>query len=481
MESSWDTGILTALVAVLNISAAVLASGHAILRKRDSRAAVAWVGVIWLAPLVGSLLYVLLGINRITSKATDLRAERLEVHPDADLSHYTPDALEQFVPEALKPLSRLVNRVSRQMLLGGNRIEPLVNGDQAYPRMLAAIEAAQTSVTLSTYIFNNDTSGREFAQALGDAVARGVHVRVLVDAFGARYSFPSIEWRLRRRKIPFALFIPTRVPTAIPFVNLRNHRKILIVDGVLGFAGGMNIAHSNCLHALPRSPVQDLHFEVEGPIVTELQTVFAEDWAFARREVLSGPVWFPTPVTPGTTLARVLQDGPDESYDTLRQILMGALSVARERVCIMTPYFLPDATLQDTLASAALRGVRVDVVLPAKNNLRLVDWASRVQIEDLLRWGVRVWFSPPPFDHSKLFTVDNEWALIGSANWDQRSLLLNFECNIECYDAWLTSRLNAHFDATRARSRRVTRQELEQQSLWRRLRNGMARLLSPYL
>jgi cardiolipin synthase len=281
--------------------------------------------------------------------------------------------------------------------------------------------------------------------------------------------------------VPLALFIPTLLPTALPFINLRNHRKMLVVDGRHAFTGGMNIAQGNRLQEKPRSPVRDLHFELEGPIVSELQMVFAEDWAFAGREKLSGPLWFPGPEMVGQTLARVVVDGPDESFDTLRQLLIGALSIATRRVCIMTPYFLPDLTLQDALSTAALRGVQVDVLLPERNNLRMVEWACRAQLDELVRYGVRVWFSPAPFDHSKLLTVDGEWAMLGSANWDQRSLMLNFECNVECYDAELTAKLNQLFDSRLADSRRVSYRELVDQSLWRKLRNGLARLFSPYL
>lgn len=476
-----DNDWLAALVGSLSFVAAALTSLHAILRKLDSRAAVAWVGLIWLVPILGPILYLLLGINRIRRRASETRGQTPHFPSEADLGSYSPRALEQQVPAELKPLYRLSNRVSRQPLLGGNRVEPLICGDQAYPRMLDAIASAQSSISLSTYIFNNDRVGRQFAKALGAAVARGVEARVLIDAVGLRYSLPSIERVLRRLRVPVALFMPTRLPRAMPFFNLRNHRKILVVDGTHGFAGGMNIAEGNQLTTSPRHPIKDLTFEWQGPVVAELQAVFSEDWFFARRERLTGPVWFPPPQASGFTLARVVVDGPDERFDILRQLLIGAVTVARERICIMTPYFLPDVTLQDTLASAAMRGVRVDILLPGKNNLALVDWASRAQLEQLIRWGVRVHYSPPPFDHSKLFTVDQGWSLVGSANWDPRSLALNFESNIEVYDADFTTRLVGYFEHRLNQSREMTLDEIKQASWFVHLRNGIARLLTPYL
>ncbi|TVP60070.1 MAG: cardiolipin synthase [Halomonadaceae bacterium] len=465
----------------MHFLAAMGTSGHAILSKRDSRAAVAWVGVIWLVPFAGPILYLLLGINRIRRRAVELRRGKPRVSGGEALAGFAPLPEERNIPPSMGALARLVDHVTSQSLLEGNRIRPLKNGDQAYPAMLEAIHGARQSITLSTYLFANDATGRDFVRALGDAVRRGVAVRVLVDAVGMRYSWPTIARHLRRERVPFARFLPTRTPLAMPFMNLRNHRKLLVVDGLIGFTGGMNIAQGNRLLQRPRKPIRDLHFALEGPVVYQLQGVFAEDWAFTTRETLRGPIWFPKPYAPGTSLARVVVDGPDERYDTLRQILVGALSVARKRVAIMTPYFLPDATLQDALQTAALRGVRVDVLLPGRNNLLIVDWAARPQLEELLRWGVRVWFSKGDFDHAKIMTVDGRWSLLGSANWDPRSLLLNFECNVECHDSRFARELDDWFDTRLVDSREVTLEQLQRQWLPTKLRNGIARLLSPYL
>ena len=476
-----DGSILTAAFGVLYFTAAVIASGHVILRKEDSRAAVAWVGVIWLVPLVGPALYLIFGINRIRRRATELRGDLPRFDQGVAVQAYRPEVLADYLPQHMQPLVRLSDWVSRQPLVYGNRLTPLINGDEAYPRMLEAIAGARHSITLSTYIFNNDAVGRDFARSLGAAVRRGAAVRVLVDAVGLRYSFPSIAWQLRREGVPFARFMPTRTPLGMPFLNLRNHRKLLVVDGTLGFTGGINIAAGNCTENRPRHPIRDLHFRVEGPVVSELQAVFAEDWAFARGERLTGTQWFPEPEAPGKTLSRVIPDGPDETQDTLRQIIIGALSVAREHVRVMTPYFLPDLTVQDALKTAALKGVTVDVLLPLKSNLRLVDWACRGQLEGLLKWGVRIWHSSGDFDHGKLFTVDGQWCMIGSANWDPRSLRLNFECNLECYDACFTQALESMLDRCRGRAGELTLAHLRSEGLPSRLRNGVARLLSPYL
>ena len=265
-------------------------------------------------------------------------------------------------------LARTVSRVVAQPLTDGNGIEPLVNGDEAFPAMLAAIESAKKSVSLCSYIFDNDESGQKFVAALARAVARGVAVRVLIDAAGTRYSWPPITHRLRHAKIPFAKFLPSSflTPWRVATINLRNHRKSLIIDGTIAFAGGMNIRHGNVLADQPRSPVQDLHFRVAGPVVAQLQEAFANDWAFTTGEVLDGDLWFPELMASGNVIARAIPDGPDTDFDKARWTLLAALGEAQTSVKILTPYLLPDNAIVTALNLAALRGVRVDIILPGK-------------------------------------------------------------------------------------------------------------------
>jgi cardiolipin synthase A/B len=215
--------------------------------------------------------------------------------------------------------------------------------------------------------------------------------------------------RLRRAGVPVALFLPRWLPWSAPFTNLRNHRKLLVLDGRCGFTGGMNIREGHDPGLKPRDPIRDLHFRVEGPVVAHLQEVFAEDWAFCTREVLHGERWFPPLGPAGTVLARGIADGPDEDFEKLRLTLLGALACAQSSALIVTPYFLPDPGLITALNVAALRGVAVDIVLPERNNLKLVQWASAALLWQVLERGCRVWLSPPPFDHSKLHWPTTTW------------------------------------------------------------------------
>jgi cardiolipin synthase len=471
------------VLAAIDLVVCLVASGHVLLFKRDTRAASGWIGLIWLSPILGASLYLLLGINRIHRRARSLRRSRAH--------HAAPSAgpVRGGIPRTtLEPggddmatLSHLVGQIAGSPLVAGNELEPLVGGDEAYPAMIRAIDGATRSIALGTYIFDDDRAGRPFIDALARAVGRGVEVRVLIDDLGSRHRWPSAVGPLRDAGVPVARFLPTLAPGWFPYLNLRNHRKILVVDGHVGFTGGMNILKDYLLGVGPRRPKRDLHFRVLGPAVAGLRRVFAEDWEVATGEDLRDDRWAPPVAEAGGMLARVVVDGPDDDRDTLLKVLLGALACARSSVAIATPYFLPDARLIAALETAALRGVQVDIVLPSRNNHLLVQWASTAAVREVLEGRCRVWASPPPFDHTKLMIVDRAWSFVGSANWDPRSLRLNFELNLECYGGELAGRLDGFFRERLRGSVPVTVGRIDARGLACRLRDGAARLLSPYL
>ncbi len=462
----------------------VWATGHVVLNKSDSRAAIGWVGFIWFVPLVGAVMYFIFGVNRIRHKAALLRRNLDRYRAQAAQPECLPEELQRHLPDRtghLEMLARVVGGVVDRPLLSGNRIDPLVNGDEAYPAMLEAIQQAHRTISLVTYIFVRDEVGMAFAHALGEAARRGVEVRVLIDAMGTWYSWPTIFHALQREGVKYARFLRPFAVWHLMSINMRTHRKILVVDGRVGFTGGMNIRGGNCLTRQPPHPIQDLHFRVQGPVVTQLQEAFTDDWLFTTGEALRGESWFPKTENAGLVLARGVADGPDENFEKLLWTLLGAISIARYSVRIMTPYFLPDSAVVSALNLAAMRGVQVDIILPARIDLPFVLWASRAMWSQVLRHGCRVWLTPPPFDHSKLMLVDACWVLLGSANWDSRSLRLNFEFNLECYDFELAQRLDRWIETKRSGAHPVTMEEVDGRPLPARLRDGIARLLSPYL
>jgi cardiolipin synthase len=260
-------------------------------------------------------------------------------------------------------------------------------------------------------------------------------------------------------------------------INLRNHRKILAVDGWTGFTGGANI-RENYL-AADGHKVLDLHVSLAGPVVAQIEAVFLRDWQFVTGE--SAAVSATRTELPGRAECRAIADGPERSHDRLTELLVGAIAAARRRVAIMTPYFLPPRELIAPLQAAALEGVDVAVILPAHNNLPYVHRATRHMLWEMLDRGVRIYYQPGPFAHSKLFYVDDDYAQVGSANLDPRSLRLNFEMNVEVYDRSFVAELAAHFEAVRGRSTRITVEQVDGRPLRTKLVDGAAWLFSPYL
>jgi cardiolipin synthase len=454
--------------------AALSASGHAVIYKRDSRSAAIWVLVIWILPALGPVAYALLGVNRVERRAARMRRGMVRHRTDPQFPPSEPGT-------HFTPLARLVGQVVDRPLLPGNAIEPLIDGVNAFSGMLQAINGAQTSVAMSSYIFDGDGVGAEFVSALGSAVQRGVEVRVLIDDVDARFSTSSAVKPLRKRGVNVAVFNPPLVPARLHALNLRNHRKILVLDGALGFTGGLNV---DCRYWRPEAPEQafrDLHFRLRGPVVAQLMEVFADDWQFTTDEALRGPKWFPPLAEAGGCLARAIEAGPDEAFERVRWAILGGLNAAQRSIKILTPYFVPDQTLIAALNAAALRGVEVHIVIPETSDLPHVHWAMFGQLWQVLDHGCRVWTRPGSFDHSKLLVIDGAWTLLGSANWDARSLRLNFEVDVECYSVELGAHLDGMIQARISASRALTLEAMDARALPVKLRDGLARLFAPYL
>lgn len=465
----------TLLLAVYAVSA-VGAGGHALLHKRDPHAAWGWIAACWLFPLAGALLYWLFGINRIES-----RALRIAGRPDPLGASGIEQPLE--IPGAsaieVQELVRIGAAMTRRPLLRGNTIEPLAGGDTAYGAMLEGIAAARRSVHLSTYIYMDDAIGRRFALALAAAQARGVAVRVLLDGVADAWYRPPASRLLAAHGVRVARFLPPRLWPPLLHLNLRNHRKLLLIDGELGFAGGMNIADGHWQRKPRGAAIADMQFRIRGPLLHQLDEVFRGDWRLATGESI--PAGDRNPPAGGPVAARAIIDGPNEEMDRLGMVLIGAMATAHERIWIMTPYFIPTLPLIAALQSAALRGVDVCVLLPEKSDQPWIDWATRHWLWQLLSRQVRVFVQPAPFAHTKLFIVDGYYAHFGSANMDIRSLRLNFELMIETYDPALNAKLAAHMDAARRASREISLRQVQQRRLPVRLRDAVCWLFSPYL
>jgi cardiolipin synthase len=358
----------------------------------------------------------------------------------------------------------------------GNEVGLLENGENAFPAMLRAIGDARHSVWLATYIFDTDSVGQAFIDALAAAAHRGLQVRVLVDGMGEWYSWPHAVRLLRAAGVVAQRFLPPRLSLPALSLNMRNHRKLLITDGDTAFLGGMNIGEREVGKANFRR-MADLHFQVRGPVVTQLAECFCADWLFAAREVLAVP---PCTASHAQSVCRVITEGPDEDLDKLLFVMLGAICVAQRQILIMTPYFIPPPELIAALQTAALRGVEVCLVLPERSNLRFVDWATRRWLPPIMAQGVQVYLQPPPFSHTKLLVVDGRYAHIGSANLDPRSLRLNFEIAVEVYDESVCAEL-AHYVLSAREHARQPFQTRSRLGLLGQLRDSLFWLFSPYL
>ncbi|HEV7246470.1 MAG TPA: phosphatidylserine/phosphatidylglycerophosphate/cardiolipin synthase family protein [Shinella sp.] len=481
--STYWPHILVALSIILGVPAAI----HATMTKEEVRAAIGWVGVIMLSPVVGPLIYAIGGVNRIRRKTLNLSREGLLASGWNHRAEYdvSNEHMQVTYGGALAAMQRLGDTVGRCKLTSGNRIRILSTGDEAYAAMLAAIDAAQHSILLETYIFDRDQAGERFVAALSAAVRRGVEVRVLIDAVGARYSIPSIVSELQRANVPTDVFNGNIVMgLRLPYANLRTHRKIIIVDGSIAFTGGLNIRAGFCAEFSGDAAALDTHFRITGPIVSDLFRIAYEDWRFSGGEELAGEAWqiaAPPDAPDSGMLARVVPSGPDKSLETNHRMLMGAVSVAKKHIRIMSPYFLPDRELISAIVTAARRGVEIDIVVPSANNLKLVDLAMTAQFDQMLKYGCRIWRASGAFNHSKLAVIDGAWSYIGSSNIDPRSLRLNFEVDIEVIDPDFADLIGERIATALSEAVEVKLDALRARPFAQRLVERVTWLGSPYL
>ena len=467
----------------LHFLVAFFAAGHALIFKSDPRAALGWIAVCLMFPFLGPLLYFLFGINRIHTRARKLQhPSHFQLDGACELPNDPsgPQISDLAVSPEFSEIMRISCAVTRRPLVGGNTIKLLQNGEQAYPAMVDAIERSQHSLFLSTYIFETNQTGRHFIDALARASRRGVDVRVIIDGVGELYGFPRAGTLLKKRGVRLARFLPPKLAPPTLHINLRNHRKILVADGTVGFVGGMNIGDRHLAAAWKNARrVVDVHFRLKGPVVKQIEQAFLEDWMFCTGEHM--PPDTAAPLAADGALCRTIVDGPNEDHDKLSTIIFGAVATARRSISIMTPYFLPFRELVAALQNAALRNVDVKILLPAKNNLPYVQWATTKMLWQLLQKGVRIYYQPPPFVHSKLFIVDDHYAQVGSANIDPRSLRLNFELAVEVFGKPVSEVLTPYFQHRLKKCREISYEEVEARSIPTRTRDALAWLFTPYL
>ncbi|HXG09681.1 MAG TPA: cardiolipin synthase [Gemmataceae bacterium] len=432
------------LAAGLDMLAIAIAIPWVLMTKKESTSAVAWCLLVLLVPLFGVLLFWVFGHNHISRPLRRKRLHRVlfrAAHPagpasgpgeraDAPLSASTgrlTPAAHPPLTAAFDDLGQLALRVNAFPIRNGNAVTWYHDTQQAFDALLQAIRGARRHVHLQYFIFRPDAAGRQLLELLTQKAKEGVEVRLLYDAMGGRTLGRRFLRPLEQAGGKVGVFLPLNPLRSRIQINLRNHRKITIIDGQVAFTGGMNIGDEYLGRNAYFGYWRDEVLRLEGPAVADLQRIFVEDWDFARHEVLVHDAYFPPPNEVGDAVVQVAESGPDQEINTIREIYFAAIVAARERLWIASPYFVPDAGLLDALRLARYRGVDVRLLSLLRPDHYLSFYAGRYYWSDMLAVGVKVYQYAKGMMHSKLVMVDGRWAMAGSANLDNRSLRLNFE------------------------------------------------------
>ena len=454
----------------------VLLCGWIVLQKREPVATLTWVLSLALLPYLGYLIYFLLGPQKI-------HRQRLR-------RHHSRKGMESHsiscpVEDGCSELALLGQATTGLPPSSATSAQLLVDGGVTYDALIDAVAGARDHIHLEYYIYMPDTTGTRLRDALVERARAGVKVRLLLDAVGSSKVSRRFLEPLLRAGGELAWFHPTRFrPFTRTWVNLRTHRKIVLVDGRVAFTGGINITDEEN-ERLRANAYRDLHLRLEGDVVRSVQLVFLEDWAYAtgqkRKDFEGTALWQATqPEIQGGIAAQVLISGPDSSWEAIHRLHVAAIHEARTRVWLVTPYFVPGEAARMALTSSALGGVDVRLIVPKLSDSRLVTYAARSYFDELLAAGVKVYEYGPRLLHSKALLCDDDVAIIGSANFDHRSFRLNFEISVLFRDRVIAATLAQLMEGEIAASAPV--HDLRNRSFWRnRLPEALARLMSPLL
>lgn len=450
--------------------------------RRSPIATIAWILALALMPLVGLVVYYVIGPRRFNRKKLRREVARQAARQAATLGAKADQELQAAGVGRFVHLGEAAS--GEAGVPRAARVELYFAGRDAYAAILAAIAGAGHHVHLEYYIWEPDNIGTRMRDALVARARAGVEVRVLVDGFGSaacKRSFwaPLVEAGGQVKK--FNALTPRRLRPRL--ANFRTHRKIVVVDGAIGFTGGINVSDVHTSEFSGDAAWRDTHARLEGDAVRGLQLVFCEGWHDVCDQVLEGPAYFPAPHPPSAEdhLVQVMASGPDENYDVIQRLFVAAAGAARRRVLLTAPYFVPDAPLFTALTTAALAGVDVRVLTPAENDLRLVGAASRSYYPDLLECGVRLFEYGPPMLHAKTLVVDDLLAIVGTANADARSFRLNFEVVVVCYQPDICELLADAFAGDLERSVEIDGAHVAGYGFGTRLFQNFARVFSPTL
>ena len=475
---------------ILNIIAAVHEAGNwliriimllVIIRRHRPQSALVWLLVVFITPWLGLLFYALLGSNRLPNKRVE-QHKRLTKRLDAARTRFSgnPGITRPQLDPAFASTVRLAQRLGHMAVLGGNNAEIICGNEDFLDRIIDDIDSARHHVHALYYIFGEDATGRRFADALIRAERRGVQCRLLVDAVGS--------WGMLKRTAPELARGGVEVYEALPVGlfrkgmarwDLRNHRKLLVVDGRVAYTGSHDMVDAD--YGTKTLQWHDLSVRLTGPVVSQLQAVFVSDWYFETDDLVENPDFFPEPRPQGNIAAQVIPSGPNFATENYQRLVVAALHGAQEQVTITTPYFIPDDSLLNALESASLRGVMVNLIVPREADQRLVGAAAQAHYEELLDWGINLYLYEPALIHAKTMSIDNAVAFVGTSNFDIRSFSLNFEINMAFYSPPFVEELRQKQERYIEASTRLSTDSWETRSAPRRIYQNLAKLFSPLL
>jgi cardiolipin synthase len=452
--------------------------------NRDPGRTIIWLLILGALPGLGALIYLVFG--RVVRKPRTFHRRtygknRLEqiLQKEQEKMKNGGSSLEKVLLEKYK-LVRLLLNDRLAPLTVNNRSEVLTNGEETFEAIFAALEKARHHIHLEYYIFKDDNIGRVMQNLLIKKAGEGVKVRVLMDGFGSRTMF----WRMRdlkRARVECEWFYPLRFPFLTRQLTLRNHRKIIVVDGRVGFIGGLNIGDEYLSRSKRFGFWRDTFIQLEGESVQLLQRIFIRDWYYSCRRKIHGRKYFPEPEQAGNQLVQVAASGPDSDWEAVLQVFFISMAGAEKYIYIETPYFIPDESTLMCLKTAALSGLDVRIITQGVPDHKTTFWAAQSYFEDLLAAGVRIYQYQKGIMHAKILIVDDQLGSVGSTNFDVRSFRLNFEISAFVYHSEIARRLKEDFYQDIQDSSEVIYEEFMERPWYDRFRESSARLLSPLL
>jgi len=475
-------GVLIGIFAVTVMALSIII----LLENRNPTRTMAWILVLIFLPVVGIFLYLYIGQNHrkkktfIKKRKQDYRVLKRLLDTQITFTQFGKFFKKNF-NDARAKMVPLILRNGDAPITFNNEVKILKNGAQTFTEMLQAIEDAGDHVHMEYFIIKDSEIGRKFQRALIQKAKEGIEVRLIYDAVGSWQLKEDYLKPMRAAGVQVKEFLPVTLPFFESRLNYRNHRKILVVDGKVGFTGGINIGDEYLGKDKKLGFWRDTHVKILGEANYVLQTIFLKDWYFVSNEELEDPRYFPRQGYQGEKGVQILSSGPDMYWHTIQQAYFTAITAARKSVYITTPYLVPDEGILMALKTAGLRGVDVRILLPSVADHRTVFWASKSHFKELLEAGVKIYQYQKGFVHSKIIMTDDHVTSIGTANLDNRSLELNFEVNAFIYDEKITKRVKGDFFEDLRESKRIYLEEYEERSMISRLKESLARLFSPIL